>query len=148
MIIDHLPEHDLPMDGDALTDHDYVDLLSSYIDLDAHVSAPTSERAYRSGLNALEVGGGHRITARTESPAHQRTVSKCEYALSKCHVERDTPISPSGFEEMMCDPVNREEHLSGYELGGFWLDGGHLEDADYANKGLTFPVQESLLGRL
>jgi mannose-1-phosphate guanylyltransferase len=134
MIMDRPPDHFLLMNGDVLTDLDYADLLDSHVASGAPLPVATNERVYQVAFGVLNVGADRQITAFTEKPPLSYTVSMGVYAISKSHLERYTPGLPYGFDEIVCDLIERETYPASCEFNGFWLDIGRPEDYDRANE--------------
>jgi mannose-1-phosphate guanylyltransferase len=133
MVLDRLPENFLLMNGDILTDLNYASLLDFHIASDAPLTVATYERVHQVDFGVLNIEGKY-ITAFTEKPALTYSVSMGVYALSKSELARYTPGLPYGFDDIMCDLIERKTYPACYRFNGFWLDIGRPDDYDRANQ--------------
>jgi NDP-sugar pyrophosphorylase family protein len=142
-ILDRLPEHFLLMNGDILTDLNYIDLYERHVRTGAPVTVACHGRSYEIDFGLLEVSNDHVVGFR-EKPAIDCEVSMGVYMISKCHLERYTAGLPFGFDELMLDLIERGTPPGCYLFNGFWLDIGRPDDYDRANHEFTVREQELL----
>lgn len=136
-LIDRLPDEFILMNGDILTDLDYGELLEFHRSAGAPLTVATYRREHRVDFGVLELEG-RTITAFTEKPSLEYSVSMGVYAISKSALSAYTPGLPFGFDELIIDLLDRGELPASFPFSGYWLDIGRPDDYDRAN--VEFPA--------
>lgn len=131
-VADRLPEHFLVLNGDTLTDIDYVALLDAHAASKAPITVATARREARIEFGVLDVEDG-RVTGFREKPSIPYWVAIGAYAISREALRRYPVGAPLGFDELMRDLIARREFPASYAFEGYWLDIGRPEDYDRAN---------------
>lgn len=131
--LDALPEHFVVMNADVLTNLNYAELLQAHVRSGAALTVATHHREHRVEFGVLDVRD-KRVRGFREKPTLSYEVNMGIYAVSRRALTRYTPGLPYGFDELICDLIERDEHPATYEFDGYWLDIGRPEDYDRANK--------------
>ncbi|GGP78460.1 sugar phosphate nucleotidyltransferase [Saccharothrix coeruleofusca] len=131
--VDQLPENFLVMNGDVLTDLDYVALLDHHVATKAPLTVATYQRKVKIDFGTLETDRG-RIVEFVEKPVLSYGVSMGVYAMSRKTLTPYPRGVPFGLDELVLDLLARGEEPAAYEFGGYWLDIGRPDDYDEANR--------------
>lgn len=131
-VADRLPEHFLVLNGDTLTDLDYVALLATHAASGAPITVATARRAARIEFGVLDVQE-RRVVGFREKPTISYTVAIGAYALSRATLQAYPAGTALGFDRLMLDLIEAGQHPASYEFSGLWLDIGSPEDYDRAN---------------
>ena len=131
--LDQLPEHFLVMNGDVLTDLDYVDLLNHHTETQAPLTIATYQRKVKIDFGTLETSDG-RIVNFVEKPTLSYGVSMGVYAMSRKTLAPYPRNVPFGLDELVLDLLTRQEQPAAYDFDGYWLDIGRPDDYDEANR--------------
>lgn len=132
MMRDRLPDDFLVMNGDILTDLDYVGLLGEHIAAGAALTIATYPRMVDIDFGVLKTEDGH-VTEFVEKPSLDYRVSMGVYALSRDVLARYEPGLPLGFDELVLDQLADGRPPREYRFDGYWLDIGRPDDYDRAN---------------
>ncbi|CAM4089770.1 sugar phosphate nucleotidyltransferase [Kibdelosporangium persicum] len=131
--LDQLPEHFLVMNGDVLTDLDYVALLNHHTETRAPLTIATYQRQVKIDFGTLETTDG-RIVRFVEKPTLSYGVSMGVYAMSRKTLAPYPRNVPFGLDELVLDLLAKNEPPAAYDFGGYWLDIGRPDDYDEANR--------------
>jgi NDP-mannose synthase len=131
--LDQLPEHFLVMNGDVLTDLNYVDLLNHHTETRAPLTIATYQRKVKIDFGTLETADG-RIINFVEKPTLSYGVSMGVYAMSRKTLAPYPRNVPFGLDELVLDLLTKQEQPAAYDFGGYWLDIGRPDDYDEANR--------------
>lgn len=137
-----LPEHFLVMNGDVLTDLPFDELLSEHQASGAALTVATVQARTRIEFGVLEVRD-QRIEGFTEKPSMAYPVSTGIYAMSRSTIARYPAGLSYGFDQLILDLIEREQHPTTYEFAGYWSDIGRPDDYDEVNL-----ASQTLLERL
>lgn len=129
---DRLPDEFLVMNGDILTDLDYVRLLGEHTASGAALTVATYPRLVDIDFGVLTSENGH-ITEFREKPTLDYRVSMGVYAVSREVLARYEPGLPLGFDELILDQLADGRPPREYRFDGYWLDIGRPDDYDKAN---------------
>ncbi|MFL6055108.1 MAG: NDP-sugar synthase [Actinoallomurus sp.] len=129
---DRLPDDFLVMNGDILTDLDYVRLLGEHTSAGAALTIATYPRLVNIDFGVLKTEDGH-ITEFMEKPTLDYRVSMGVYAVSRDVLARYQPGLPLGFDELILDQLADGRPPREYRFDGYWLDIGRPDDYDKAN---------------
>jgi mannose-1-phosphate guanylyltransferase len=132
----HLPEHFLVMNGDVLTDLDYLAVLQGHMDSGAPLTVATYDRVVEIDFGVLDIGGegGERIVGFREKPTEYFSVSMGVYALSRDTLADYPAGKPLGFDELVLDLLASGNSPRVHPFDGYWLDIGRPDDYDTANE--------------
>ncbi|MBW4718087.1 nucleotidyltransferase family protein [Saccharothrix obliqua] len=131
--LDRLPEQFLVMNGDVLTDLDYMALLAHHVSTDAPLTVATYRRKVKIDFGTLETERG-RIVEFVEKPELAYGVSMGVYAMSRETLEPYPANVPFGLDELVLDLLARGRAPAAFEFDGYWLDIGRPDDYDEANR--------------
>nr|CEL18920.1 mannose-1-phosphate guanyltransferase [Kibdelosporangium sp. MJ126-NF4]CTQ95277.1 mannose-1-phosphate guanyltransferase [Kibdelosporangium sp. MJ126-NF4] len=131
--LDLLPENFLVMNGDVLTDLDYVALLNHHTETGAPLTIATYQRQVKIDFGTLETEDG-RIVRFVEKPTLSYGVSMGVYAMSRKTLAPYPRNVPFGLDELVLDLLAKDEPPAAYDFGGYWLDIGRPDDYDEANR--------------
>jgi NDP-mannose synthase len=140
--LDQLPEHFLVMNGDVLTDLNYVALLDHHVTCEAPLTIATYQRKVKIDFGTLETDQG-RIIRFVEKPTLSYGVSMGVYAMSRKTLAPYPKNVPFGLDDLVLDLLSRGEKPAAYEFDGYWLDIGRPDDYDEANR--SFEARRSVL---
>lgn len=132
-LIPDLPEQFLVMNGDILTDLRYRDLMEFHETSRAEITVAVYKRTVKIDYGVLRHQDG-RIVMFSEKPQFDFDVSMGVYVLNRSVVERLTPGSRYGFDNLMHDGLARDGRMVVYPHPGYWLDIGRPDDFDRANE--------------
>ncbi|SDW72312.1 Nucleotidyl transferase [Amycolatopsis xylanica] len=130
--LDRLPEDFLVMNGDVLTDLDYLALLEHHRQAKAPLTVATYQRQVKIDFGTLETSDG-RITSFVEKPTLAYGVSMGVYAMSRKTLAPYPRNVPFGLDDLVLDLLARGDLPCSYDFGGYWLDIGRPDDYDEAN---------------
>jgi NDP-sugar pyrophosphorylase family protein len=133
-ILDQLPEHFLVMNGDVLTNLNYADLLHCHITSEAPLTVAAYQRKVRIDFGCLETNSHGMIVGFTEKPTLSYRVSMGVYALSAKTLSPYPRGLTFGFDELVLDLLARGERPAMMDFDGYWVDIGHPDDYDEANR--------------
>ncbi len=131
--LDRLPEQFLVMNGDVLTDLDYIALLAHHVSSGAPLTVATYRRKVKIDFGTLRTDGG-RIVDFVEKPELSYGVSMGVYAMSRATLEPYPADVPFGLDELVLDLLARDQAPAAFEFAGYWLDIGRPDDYDEANR--------------
>lgn len=131
--VDRLPEHFIVMNGDVLTDLNYLSLLNAHIASGAPLTVATYQREVKIDFGTLEAVDG-RIVKFSEKPVLKYGVSMGVYAMSRRTLMRYARNEPFGFDDLVLDLLARRERPAAHHFNGYWLDIGRPDDYDEANR--------------
>jgi NDP-sugar pyrophosphorylase family protein len=141
--LDRLPEQFLVMNGDVLTDLDYVDLLRRHRESGAPLTIATYQRQVRVDFGVLTVTD-RRVVGFIEKPTIDYCVSMGVYGVNRSALAGYPSGLPFGFDELVLDLLRSGTPPADYAFGGYWMDIGRPEDYDRANAEFDL-IKESLL---
>jgi len=141
-LIKDLPDNFLLMNGDLLTDLNFLDLYKSHKNSDALITVGTYERIVNIDFGIVKVED-QSITGFLEKPQYDYNVSMGIYGLNRKVLDLVPENKPFGFDDLMFTLLNHKHKINAYPFKGYWLDIGRPEDFERANQDLekgTFPL--------
>ncbi len=132
-LIKDLPEHFLLMNGDLLTDIDFMDLYNYHLKSNALVTVGSYKRKVDIDFGVMEIREGV-VTGFKEKPQYDYSVSMGVYVFSKKVLEFVPDNRPFGFDDLMLKLLAEKQEINVYPFEGYWLDIGRPEDFDRANQ--------------
>ncbi|HOP07925.1 MAG TPA: sugar phosphate nucleotidyltransferase [candidate division Zixibacteria bacterium] len=133
-LIPDLPEHFLVVNGDILTDLDFVEFYRSHLESDALVSVAAHEREDFVDYGVLETDASNRLIGFKEKPTYRLTVSMGVYVFSRSVLKYVPDSGPFGFDDLMYQALKKNLPISVYPYRGYWLDIGRIEDYERAQE--------------
>lgn len=130
-LLDDLPDDFLVMNGDVLTDMNYLDFLDKHITSQKIFSIASYRRIQKIDYGVLEVDD-NALTGFKEKPETQFVVSMGIYAVSKKIIEYIPANQYFGFDMLMLDLLDKKIKVEIYEHQGYWMDIGRPDDYQQA----------------
>ncbi len=131
-LIDDLPKSFLVMNGDILSDIDYLDFYSYHLNKKSDISVACFKRDVNIDFGVIE-SSNNIVTGFTEKPSLNYNVSMGVYCLNKTVLDRVPVNSKYGFDDLMYDWINSNKDIHVYPFDGYWLDIGRPDDYERAN---------------
>lgn len=126
-LINDLPEHFLVMNGDILTDLDYMSFHDNHIKSDAIFTISSYIREQLVDYGVLDTRDGILVSLR-EKPRMNYEVSMGVYMMSRQALDFIPAGSSYGFDHLMHDLVASKKNASVRRFSGYWLDIGRPDD--------------------
>ena len=135
-LMDDLPDNFLVMNGDVLTDIDFLKLFDTHVESGAAGTIATFERDTRIDFGVLrhDDSNEHRITHFIEKPVEHFSVSMGIYVFNKRILDLVPADESFGFDQLMLSMIKNSWDIRAFPYGGYWLDIGRPEDYDRANE--------------
>ena len=127
-LIADLPDHFLVMNGDVLTDLDFVQLFNDHVATGALFTISSSVREETIDYGVLETDGDGRLTGFREKPRSRYEVSMGVYMLNSRVLTFIPPDRLYGFDHLMLDLIAAGEPVRVRRFDGYWLDIGRPDD--------------------
>lgn len=131
-LLQNLPDHFLLMNGDLLTDLNFVDLYNHHISSGALVTIGTYTRKVAIDFGVVQVDN-KRVSGFVEKPNYEYNVSMGVYVFNRKVMDFVPKNKPYGFDQLMLDLLAADQDIHVYPFSGYWLDIGRPEDFDRAN---------------
>jgi NDP-sugar pyrophosphorylase family protein len=133
-LINDLPDNFLVMNGDILTDMNYLSFYKKHCDKNASISVASKTRQVKLDFGVIECDEEHKLTGFKEKPIYTYDVSMGIYCIRKDVIMGLKKNSFYGFDTLMQDSLSicRKVCIDPYQ--GYWLDIGRPEDYESANK--------------
>ena len=139
-LINNLPEHFLVMNGDVLTDLDYIDLYRSHLEAESDLTIATYQRDVTIDFGVLEIdNNSSKLTDFHEKPSYHFSVSMGVYVFNRSLLELVPFNEPYGLDDLVIDMLNKQRSINVYQFKGYWLDIGRPDDYEKANKDIDNP---------
>ncbi|MFH1744537.1 MAG: sugar phosphate nucleotidyltransferase [bacterium] len=122
----------LVMNGDTLTDLNYLDFLNYHTRQGGLATIATVQRHTAIDFGTLTCDENNRVVSFSEKPSFDYTVSMGIYAFEPRMIEWIPEGEPFGFDQLMERLLKAGEQVNVYPFNGRWLDIGRLEDYEYA----------------
>jgi len=127
-LIDDPDENFLVMNGDILTNIDYLDIMRNHLERGALSTVSIYTKDVPISLGVLELDNDGNITDYIEKPTLKYKVSMGIYIFNKRimdYIKRGTNLD---FPDLIKDLIQNGENISGYMFEGYWMDIGRHED--------------------
>ena len=131
-LIDDLPKSFLVMNGDILSDINYLDLYSYHLNNKSDISVACFKRDVKIDFGVIE-SSNNIVTSFDEKPLLNYNVSMGVFCLNKSVLDRVPVNSKYGFDDLMYDSFNSNKDILVYPFDGYWLDIGRPDDYEKAN---------------
>jgi len=129
-LLSDLPEHFVVANGDILSDIRIDELYQHHLNRQADLTVATYRRVEKIDYGVLTADESGIVTAFSEKPNYDFTVSMGIYVFSRRVLEIVPERKPYGFDNLMLDLLARKARVISYPYTGYWLDIGR--PADYA----------------
>ncbi len=134
-LIKDLPENFIVMNGDTLTDIDYVALYEAHIDSARPLTIATHRRQVKVDFGVLEVDeASGSVASFREKPTNHFEVSMGVYVFNRSLLERVPDDEPYGLDDLVLGMLQDGQPINAYRFDGYWLDIGRPDDYDRANE--------------
>jgi NDP-sugar pyrophosphorylase family protein len=127
-MIENLDDIFLVMNGDILTDINYLDLINTHQKRGSVATVATYQRDVHIDFGVLEQNKDLKITAFREKPTYHFDVNMGIYGFSKRILDYIPADTPFGFDQLMYTLAEENEVVYGYPHKGYWLDIGKPDD--------------------
>lgn len=131
-LINDLPDHFLVMNGDVLTNLNYVDFFNDHLRQNNIFTISGVRRSIVNEFGVLELGDDGYLSGFQEKPKVDFMVSMGVYMVRKDilkYIPRNTSF---GFDQLTLKLLNLEEKVRVKLFDGYWLDIGRPEDYETA----------------
>jgi NDP-mannose synthase len=129
-LISDLPEHFVVANGDILSDIKIDELYQHHLSQSADLTVATYRRVEKIDYGVLSADENGIVTAFSEKPNYDFTVSMGIYVFSRRVLEIVPEHKTYGFDTLMLDLLARKARVVSFPYAGYWLDIGR--PADYA----------------
>lgn len=133
-LIKDLKEDFLLMNGDLLTDINFLDLWRFHREKKAAATLAVCRREERIELGVIKMDGDGRVSEYVEKPCHQYLVSTGIYVLEPRIIDFIPEGSSMDLPELVRALIQAGECVVGYPFSGAWLDIGRPDDYAEAQK--------------
>lgn len=132
-LLHDLPEYFLVMNGDILSDLEYMDFMYRQIESQQIFSIASYRRILKSDYGVLEVDK-NTLVGFKEKPEIPFVVSMGIYSVSRKAIEYIPDGQYFGFDMLMKQFLKRNIEVGIFEHTGYWMDIGRPEDYEHAVK--------------
>jgi NDP-sugar pyrophosphorylase family protein len=134
-LLEGLPENFIVMNGDILTDLNYVDLYRAHMRSGALLTIATYRREVPIDFGVLQIDSNtHQLSGFLEKPTYNFDVSMGVYVFNRAILDRVPPKVAYGLDQLVLDMLNSKDRINAYPFSGYWLDLGRPDDFDQANR--------------
>lgn len=131
-LIKNLPENFLLMNGDLMTDLDFLEIYNHHIKSGAMITVGTYQREVDIDFGVVEVKDDF-ITGFLEKPRYDYRVSMGIYVFNRKVLDHVPDNRAFGFDDLMLELLGKGQRINAYPFNGYWLDIGRPEDFEKAN---------------
>ncbi|HLP62282.1 MAG TPA: sugar phosphate nucleotidyltransferase [Candidatus Deferrimicrobium sp.] len=132
-LIKDLPTDFLVMNGDLLTDMNFMDIYDYHLNARALVTVGAYRRKVNIDFGVMEVKDDM-VTGFREKPQQNYCVSMGVYVFNKKVLDYVPDSRAFGFDDLMLKLLQENQAINSYPFSGYWLDIGRPEDFDQANQ--------------
>lgn len=127
-LIKDLPENFLVMNGDVLTDLDFVAFHDEHIEKKSIFTISSKRREQRIDYGVLDANDNGVLTGFREKPVVEYEVSMGVYMVSAEAMSFIAKNKPYGFDNLMLDLLAADKPAHVRSFDGYWLDIGRPDD--------------------
>ena len=127
-LISDLPESFLVMNGDILTDLDYMSFFNEHLSGTSEYSISAFERKHVVDYGVLEYSKAGALNSFTEKPEISYTVSMGIYMMDKAVLNLVPKDTAFGFDQLMDIMLKKGCEVNVNVFSGYWLDIGRPDD--------------------
>lgn len=138
-LINDLPENFLVMNGDVLTDLNFLNFYEDHERSNSIFTIASHRRVEKIDYGLLHHDENNKLTKFEEKPNYDFLVSMGVYMLNRSilnYIPKDTFF---GFDHLMYKLLEVEQPASVVEFDGFWLDIGRPSDYEMAIEKINDP---------
>ena len=133
-LVDEMAEHALVMNGDILTELDFVDLYRFHVSSGAIATLGACRRQHEIDFGVLDIDADATLATYTEKPLHTFWVSMGVNVVSRRACRYIADGERLGIPELMLRMQAAGERVMCYRFDGFWLDIGRPTDYQMAQE--------------
>lgn len=134
-LLSDLPENFLVMNGDLLTNLDFMNLYATHLNNDSLLTVSTYQRTTKIDFGVIETEGqSEKVTGFKEKPEYNFEVSMGVYVMNRKILDFVPDDQPFGFDDLMITLIQKKQPISIYRFNGYWLDIGRPDDYEKANE--------------
>jgi NDP-sugar pyrophosphorylase family protein len=141
--IDGLEQSFLVMNGDIITDLNYMDLVEFHRKQCAIATIGTYQKPFKINLGIIQNNGEFEIVDYIEKPVHKFNVSMGVYVFDSKVIHYIEPQKYLDFPTLVRQLLDDGQKVVSYPFNGYWLDIGNHADFEKA-----LEEYESMKGRL
>lgn len=130
--IDGLNDTFLVMNGDILSDIDFLDMLNFHKSKNAVATIATYRRLQKIDFGVLEYDEKCRISNFIEKPEYDYKVSMGIYFFEPEILKYIPRGEAYGVDRLVMDMLQKNDRLFSYNFSGYWLDIGRPDDYEVA----------------
>jgi len=134
----------LVMNGDILTNIDYVDLYEFHKKKNSIITVASYKRSVQLELGVLSYDENYYVNQFVEKPSYTYCVSMGIYILNPRILQFIPKGEPFGFNHLMDQVLSSHETIATYPFQGKWLDMGTMDDLENANEEFKTNSQDYL----
>lgn len=127
-LIHDLPENFLVMNGDILTDLNFLEFFQHHVAKGNNFTIATFRRVLKSEYGVLRIDDADKLRSFEEKPQYDLDVSMGIYAVNRDVMSCILADTPYGFDHLMLDLLSQGTPASIKRHGGYWLDIGRPDD--------------------
>lgn len=132
-LIKDLPDNFLVMNGDLLTDMNFIDFFNYHIKNKKLLTVSTYTRVVNIDFGVVKTSNNI-INDFIEKPNYTFKVSMGVYAFNKKVLDYVPDNEFFGFDKLMLTLLKNNVGIASYDYNGYWLDIGRPEDFEMANE--------------
>ncbi|MGE5341779.1 MAG: sugar phosphate nucleotidyltransferase [Candidatus Omnitrophota bacterium] len=132
-LLKNLPDNFLLMNGDLLTDLNFLDLYDYHIRSRSLLTVGTYPRKVHIDFGVMHIEN-HTVTDFIEKPMYEYNVSMGVYVFNRAVLDFVPANEPFGFDHLMQRLLTEKQPINVFPFNGYWLDIGRLEDFEKANR--------------
>ena len=142
-LIKKLDDNFLVMNGDVLSDIDFLSLFKTHTQRNAMATIATFKREVNMEFGVIEKNKKSRITGFSEKPHYHFDVSMGVNVFSGEVLDLIPKGTPFGFDQLMISLIENHKPVFSYPHEGYWLDIGKPDD--YARSVEEFEMYKKML---
>jgi NDP-sugar pyrophosphorylase family protein len=127
-LVPHLDETFLVMNGDILTDLNYLELFTAHQHNNAIATVATYQREINSDFGVIDHDNSLKIHSFREKPTLHFKVSMGIYVFNREILKYVPKNIAFGFDQLMYALIEKEAPVYSYPYNGYWLDIGRPDD--------------------
>jgi NDP-mannose synthase len=127
-LISDLEDNFLVMNGDILTDLDYLKLFEFHHKMNSLASIATFKRDVNIDFGVLQYDEHRKINKFIEKPTYSFEVSMGVYVFGRGILDLVPKEKPFGFDDLMHSLIKNGKEAYSYPYAGYWLDIGRPDD--------------------
>ncbi len=134
LLRDEIDENFLMMNGDVLTDLDYLKLMDYHKKKNNIATVSLNKRIINIDFGVTEINEYDQIIGYKEKPVIDYLVSMGVYIFDKRIFEYVEDYKYFDLPDLIKKLINNGETVNGYIFDGYWLDIGRHDDFERANR--------------